>query len=30
RVVKNGENKVLGLAIKGLVDPMTGCKMTAA
>jgi branched-chain amino acid transport system substrate-binding protein len=28
RVVKNGENKVLGLAIKGLVDPMTGCKMS--
>jgi branched-chain amino acid transport system substrate-binding protein len=29
RVVKNGENKVLGLAIKGLADPGTGCKMTA-
>jgi branched-chain amino acid transport system substrate-binding protein len=27
RVVKNGENKVLGLAIKGLADPGTGCKM---
>ncbi len=27
RVVKNGENKVLGLAIKGLSDPGTGCKM---
>jgi branched-chain amino acid transport system substrate-binding protein len=30
RVVKNGENKVLGLAIKGLSDPGTGCKITAA
>ena len=29
RVVKNGENKVLSLAIKGLADPGTGCKMTA-
>jgi branched-chain amino acid transport system substrate-binding protein len=27
RVVKNGENKVLGLAIKGLADPGTGCKL---
>ncbi len=27
RQVKNGENKVLGLAIKGLADPGTGCKM---
>jgi len=30
RVVKNGENKVLGLAIKGLSDPGTGCKIAAA
>jgi branched-chain amino acid transport system substrate-binding protein len=28
RVVKNGENKVLGLAIKSLADPGTGCKMS--
>ena len=28
RMVKNGENKVLGLAIKGLADPGTGCKMS--
>jgi branched-chain amino acid transport system substrate-binding protein len=27
RQVKNGENRVLGLAIKGLADPGTGCKM---
>jgi branched-chain amino acid transport system substrate-binding protein len=27
RVVNNKENKVLGLAIKGLSDPGTGCKM---
>ena len=27
RVVKNGENKVLGLAVKGLSDPGTGCKL---
>lgn len=28
RQVKNGENKVLGLAIKGLADPGTGCKIS--
>ncbi len=30
RVVKNGENKVQGLAIKALADPGTGCKMSAS